>query len=161
ITPGEGAFGWPYRAACLAAIAYSVTYGPYVFANMWWYDDWGYFAWQQSFSPDLLTKVLNDHLSPLLNVLLWTVNQTFGLNYIGIGCLQHGVFVLLLLAVAHLLWAALKDARWLILFLVTYASWSTHGDARYWLGGGFWLSASASFLMVYLLHAQTRVASAK
>src|SRR5262249_8430390 len=114
-----------------------------------------------SFSLDLLTKVLNDHLSPLLNVLLWTVNQTFGLNYIGIACLQHGVFVLLLLAVAHLLWAELKDARWLILFLLTYASWPRPGDARYWLGAAFWLSASASFLMVYLLHAQTRVAAAK
>jgi hypothetical protein len=161
ITPREGSFGWPYRAACLACVAYSLTYGPYVFVNMWWYDDWGYLAPDQSFSPKVLTWVLNDHLNPLLNVILWTATNTFGLDYIGIACLQHGVFVLLLLAVAHLLWAALKNVGWLVFFLVTYASWPTHGDSRFWLGGGFWLSASASFLMVYLLHAQSRMMAEK
>jgi hypothetical protein len=47
------------------------------------------------------------------------------------------------------------------LFLATYASWPTHGEARYWLGGGFWLSASAAFLMLYLLHSQTRLIAGK
>jgi hypothetical protein len=153
----EHSFGWPYRAACLAGIAYSVTYGPYVFINLWWADDWGYLAWGDSFTPDLLTKTLNDHLSPLLNVILWTTNKTFGLDYIGIACLQHGVFVLLLLSLAHIFWTALKWPRALVFFLVTYACWPTHGDARFWLGGGFWLSASAAFLMLYLLHALSRL----
>jgi hypothetical protein len=157
----DESYGSPYRSACLAVVAYSLSYGPYVFINVWWSDDWGYLVWDHSFSFALLTKALNDHLSPLLNVIIWATTNIFGLDYIGIACLQHGVFVLLLLAVAHLFWAALKDARWSILFLVTYASWPTHGDARFWLGGGFWLSASAAFLMLYLLHAQSRVAGEK
>ncbi|HWF85070.1 MAG TPA: hypothetical protein VG222_09495, partial [Vicinamibacterales bacterium] len=153
--------GWPYGAACIASTAYGLTYGPYVFINTWWQDDWGYLLWDRAFSPGILTTVLNDHLSPLLNLIIWTTTRLFGFDYIGAALLQHGVFILLLLAVAHLLRRASRNAGLLVLFLAAYASWPSHEDARTFFCGGFWLTASAAFLMTYLLHAQTRITDDK
>src|ERR1700693_3385907 len=35
--------GRPFLGACAASLAYALTYGPYVFINTWWHDDWSYF----------------------------------------------------------------------------------------------------------------------
>src|SRR5260370_8406121 len=51
---------WPFRAAAVGSVAYSVAYGHRVFVNYWYYDDWGHLAKD----PPNITHPPNDHFVP-------------------------------------------------------------------------------------------------
>jgi hypothetical protein len=150
--------GWPSLAAAVGSVAYSLAYGHRVFVNYWYYDDWGYFAWLAR-RPDtaFLTTPINDHFVPLLKLLVWATDRAFGFNYIGAACLQQIAFLIIVVVLAHLLWEA-GSRPWLVIFWTgLFAMWPAYGAARTWFGGGFWLTASAALLLVYVLHTRSMI----
>lgn len=152
ISPAE-MLGWPFRAGAVGSVAYSVVYGHSVFVNYWYWDDWGYLV-PRPFDMALVTGPLNDHFLPLLKIVLWGTTRVFGFDYIGAACLQQAAFLLLILALAHLLWSAARRPWLLILLVGLFAMWPSYGVARTWFCAGFWLTASAALLAVYVLHAR-------
>ncbi len=150
--------GWPFRAAAVGSVGYTLIYGHRLFVNYWFYDDWGYFGWLDQ-RPNLryLTSPVNDHFVPLLKLLLWWVARIFGFNYIGAACLQQIAFLMLLVVLSHLLWEVSNRPWILILVVGSFALWPSYGIARTWYGGGFLLTASAALLAVYVLHTRSIV----
>jgi hypothetical protein len=146
-------FGWPFCAAAAGSVAYSIGYGDRVFVNSWYWDDWGYLV-PHPLDEAWLTGPLNDHFVPLLKIVLWGMRKVFGLDYIGAACLQQAAFLVIVVVLAHLLWRASERPWILVLWVGLFAAWPSYGPARTWFGGGFWLTASAALLAVYLLHAR-------
>ncbi len=143
--------GWPYRAAAIGSVAYSLAWARPVFVNYWYYDDWGYLRGAQSAVAYMLAP-LNDHFVPLLKVVILGMTRLFGFDYIGAACLQQSAFLLIVVVLAHLLWTVIRRPWLLVLLVGLFAMWPTYGVARAWFAGGFWLTASAAFLAVYVLH---------
>src|SRR5258708_10830048 len=147
VSPQE-MLGWPFRAAAVGSVAYSVAYGDRVFVNYWNYDDWGYLVP----GPPNITQPLNDHFVPLFKIVVWGMRSVFGFDYIGAACLQQAAFLVIVLVLAHLLWSGTRRPWILILLVGLFAMWPGYGAARTWFGGGVWLTASAALLSVYVLH---------
>jgi hypothetical protein len=155
--PLSDMLGWPFRAAAVGSVAYSISYGHRVFVNYWFYDDWGFLFADQRLNLRFFTAPINDHFVPLYKLVLWFLPRVFGFDYIGAACLQQIVFLILALALAHLLWGA-AHRPWLVILLVgLFALWPSYGAARTWFSGGFWLTASAALLAVYVLHTRNIV----
>ena len=150
ISPAD-MFGWPFRAAAIGSLAYSLAWAQPVFVNYWYYDDWGYLRGAPSAVAYLLAP-LNDHFVPLLKIVILGMTRLFGFDYIGAACLQQSAFLIIVLVLAHLFWPAARRPWLLILSVGLFAMWPTYGVARTWFAGGFWLTASAGFLAVYILH---------
>jgi hypothetical protein len=144
---------WPFRAAAVGSVTYSLAYGHRVFVNCWYWDDWGYlYLGTVRLDYSFITWPINDHFVPLLKILLWGMVRVFGIDFIGAACLQQIAFLMIVLAFAHLLWSATRRPWLLILLVGLFGMWPSYGVARTWFGGGFWLTASAALLAVYVLH---------
>jgi hypothetical protein len=152
ISPSE-MLGWPSVAAAAGSVAYSLIYGHRVFVNYWHYDDWGYLV-PHALDKALITRPLNDHFVPLLMIVLWGVRSVFGFDYIGAACLQQAAFLLIVVVLAHMMWSVSRRPWVVVLLVGLFAMWPSYGPARTWFGGGFWLTASAALLSVYVLHAR-------
>lgn len=152
ISPAD-MLAWPFRAAAIGSVAYSLAWARPVFVNYWYYDDWGYLRGAPSAVGYMLTP-LNDHFVPLLKLVILAMTRWFGFDYIGAACLQQAAFLLIVLALAHLLWSVVRRPWLLVVLVGLFAMWPSYGVARTWFAGGFWLTASAGFLSVYILHAR-------
>lgn len=144
---------WPFRAAAIGSLAYTLAWARPVFVNYWYYDDWGYLRGAPSALAYML-EPLNDHFVPLLKLVILAMTRVFGFDYIGAACLQQAAFLMIVLVLAHLLWSVVRRPWLLVVLVGLFAMWPSYGVARTWFAGGFWLTASAAFLSVYILHAR-------